>query len=52
MDVATACLIPSSREEEHHDDINPESAMAESAGSPPVPEENLKSDGEKKARRK
>jgi hypothetical protein len=50
MDV-TICLIPSSREEGHYDDISPESAVAESEG-PPVPEENLKSEEEKKARRK
>jgi hypothetical protein len=46
------CLIPCSREEGHYDDINPESAMAESAEPPPVPEENLKSEEENKARRK
>ncbi len=45
------CLIPSSREEGHYDDISPESAVAESEG-PPVPEQNLKSEEEQKARRK
>jgi hypothetical protein len=45
------CLIPSSREEGHYDDISPKSAVAESEG-PPVPEQNLKSEEEKKAWRK
>ncbi len=53
MAVATACLIPSSREEGHHDDINPESAVAGST-EPPMPEEKRRkeSEEEKKARRK
>jgi hypothetical protein len=50
MDFAMR-LIPCSREEEQYDDINPAVAGAGST-EPPVPEHNLKSEEEKKARRK
>jgi hypothetical protein len=53
MDLAIR-LIPCSRKEEHYDDINPESSVAGfgSTEPPVVPEENLKSEVENKARRK
>ncbi len=49
MDLAIRLNL-CSREEEHYDDMNP--AVAGSKEPPVVPEENLKSEEEKKARRK